>query len=132
MLMVFNSQTDISKMIMKMPVPSKATLFHDRTWAFDHPEIVVDSEINPSVDKVLCVDDPEMIHSIKALIAIKAQRARELAATYRCPMCGYTHKDAMIHMDHAICVRKGGPEMPEITQEERERLSREIMSEQYT
>ena len=31
---------------------------------------------------------------------------------YRCPECGYTQKDAAIHMDHYICVEKGGPPMP--------------------
>lgn len=34
--------------------------------------------------------------------------------TYRCPMCGYTPEDAGLHMDHHICVAKGGPEMPRL------------------
>ena len=50
---------------------------------------------------------------------------------YRCPECGYTHKDAMIHMDHSICESKGGPKMPELSAEQREKIAREIYLEQH-
>lgn len=49
---------------------------------------------------------------------------------YRCPMCGYTHKDQMIHMDHYICEQKGGPKMPHLPAKDRVRLSNEIIKEQ--
>lgn len=127
--MVFNSKTDIAKAIAKMPISPNLVLSHDGRWSWDCPEIVVDSEINPSEDNVLCVDDPEMICNIKMFISLKSERAKEQAKNYQCPMCGYTHKDAMIHMDHYICEQKGGPKLPEITQEERKRIACEIFVE---
>ena len=51
--------------------------------------------------------------------------------TYRCPMCGYTHKDAMIHMDHSICEAKGGPPMPKLSKKEREKIAIQVLNEDY-
>ena len=58
-------------------------------------------------------------------------KAKMEKQTYRCPDCGYTHKDAMIHMDHSICESKGGPKMPELSAEHREKIACEIYVEQY-
>lgn len=54
---------------------------------------------------------PEAIELGKLAEAYQAEQEKE-NKPYRCPECGYTEEDARIHMDHHICVAKGGPPMP--------------------